>query len=119
MMHNQRMEFFKVFPPVFIHVFPSPSSLFFCAKQAVKGAREAIASNKALDLAEVQKAFDLQKLKKGVDSAFDEKSQVSDQAFSIDRRKAIDKVLRQVVSDVVIIEDELRDLDPSKTGKAR
>ena len=85
---------------------------------AVRGLGSDLSSEKTFDaLGRVQSIFDLDRVREAVDGAF--LSAQIDQASFVEKRKIVDKVLRAVLNDVVVIEDTLRGLPPTKTGPAR
>ena len=62
----------------------------------------------------------LQSVTTSVDATLDaQMAKQLDQTAAIAKRKSVDKVLRQVLNDVIQIEDTLRDLDPSRVGASR
>lgn len=89
--------------------------------RAVKSVKNELTSEKATDLQFVQKAFDVEAVTNAVDGTLDAqmKGAGMNQASMVGKRKIVDKVLRQVLSDVIVVEDILRDLPPEKTGLAR
>ena len=91
--------------------------------RAVKSVKNELTSEKATDLKFVQKAFDVEAVTDAVDGTLDAQMTAAgsgmNQVSIVGKRKVVDKVLRQVLSDVVVVEDTLRDLPPEKTGLAR
>jgi len=91
--------------------------------RAVKSVKNELTSEKATDLKFVQKAFDVEAVTDAVDGTLDAQMTAAgsgmNQVSIVGKRKIVDKVLRQVLSDVVVVEDTLRDLPPEKTGLAR
>ncbi|EWM25055.1 hypothetical protein Naga_100049g3 [Nannochloropsis gaditana] len=89
--------------------------------RAVKAVKAEITSDKPTDLKYVQKAFDVEAVTTAVDGTLDAQmtGAAMDQVSIVGKRKVIDKVLRQVLSDVITVEDILRDMDPAKTGLSR
>lgn len=89
--------------------------------RAVKSVKNELTSEKATDLKFVQKAFDVEAVTDAVDGTLDAQMTGSgmNQVSIVGKRKVVDKVLRQVLSDVIVVEDILRDLPPDKTGLAR
>lgn len=89
--------------------------------RAVKSVKNELTSEKATDLKFVQKSFDVEAVTQAVDSTLDSQmtGAAMEQVSIVGKRKIVDKVLRQVLADVVVVEDTLRDLPPEKTGLAR
>ena len=91
--------------------------------RAVKSVKNELTSEKATDLKFVQNAFDVEAVTDAVDGTLDAQMTAAgsgmNQVSIVGKRKIVDKVLRQVLSDVVVVEDTLRDLPPEKTGLAR
>ena len=91
--------------------------------RAVKSVKNELTSEKATDLKFVQKCFDVEAVTDAVDGTLDAQMTAAgsgmNQVSIVGKRKIVDKVLRQVLSDVVVVEDTLRDLLPEKTGLAR
>lgn len=85
---------------------------------SVKAVKSEIASDQVTDLARIQKAFDVTAVKEAVDGLLDLQMSNTNQNQIISKRKVIDKVLRAVFSDVITVEDTLRDY-PERTGLAR
>ena len=76
-------------------------------------------SEAATDLGKVQRAFDVDAVMSAVDGALESRSSQADQINAVGRRKSVDKVLRQVLNDVILVEDRLRELAPDKVALTR
>lgn len=89
--------------------------------RAVKSVKDELKSDQATDLSRVQKAFDVEAVTTAVDGTLDAQMNAAqmDQTSIVGKRKVVDKVLRQVLGDVIVIEDTLRDLDPARVGEKR
>lgn len=89
--------------------------------RSVKSVKDELKSDQATDLSRVQKAFDVEAVTTAVDGTLDAQMSAAqmDQTSIVGKRKVVDKVLRQVLSDVIVVEDTLRDLDPARVGEKR
>lgn len=85
---------------------------------SVRQVKEVLQSEAATDLRAVQKALDVEAVTTSVDATLEAQMGRMDQTAIIAKRKVVDKVLRQVLSDVVVVEDTLREF-PERTGASR